>query len=132
MGKKFFIKIVSDPEIDLRKCVVGLACASQAILDGHEVSMFFASNGVKILNSEYLDSINSGGIVPEGMVIGMMKSIIDGANVIYCSTGSQAANGVSKENAGDMLLDGYADWMTWSGPSGVIELSAASDVQLVY
>jgi hypothetical protein len=94
--------------------------------------MFFASNGVKILNSDYLDSINSGGMVPEGMVTGMMKSIIDGANVIYCSTGSQAANGVSKENARDMLLDGFADWMTWSGPSGVIELSAASDVQLVY
>ena len=29
-------------------------------------------------------------------------------------------------------IKGYSDWMTWSGPPGVIQLSVASDVQLVY
>ena len=39
---------------------------------------------------------------------------------------------LTKENADEMLLEGYSDWMTWSGPPGVIQLSVASDVQLVY
>ena len=132
MSKKFFVKIVTDPDVDLRKCVVGLACAAQAISDGYEVDMFFAADGVKMLNSKYISGINESGTLPEGMIFGMIKTITEGAKNIYCSTGSQAANGVNKENADSMLLTGYQDWMTWSGPPGVIALSAESDVQLVY
>ncbi|MEC7228554.1 MAG: hypothetical protein VXV95_00695 [Candidatus Thermoplasmatota archaeon] len=132
MSKKFFVKIVTDPDVDLRKCVVGLACAAQAISDGYEVDMFFAADGVKMLNSKYISGINQSGTLPEGMIFGMIKTITEGAKKIYCSTGSQAANGVTKENADSMLLPGYTDWMTWSGPPGVIALSAESDVQLVY
>ena len=132
MSKKFFVKIVTDPDVDLRKCVVGLACAAQAISDGYEVDMFFAADGVKMLNSEYISGINESGKLPEGMIFGMVKTITEGAKNIYCSTGSQAANGVTKENADSILLTGYQDWMTWSGPPGVIALSAESDVQLVY
>ena len=132
MSKKFFVKIVTDPDVDLRKCVVGLACAAQAISDGYEVDMFFAADGVKMLNSKYISGINESETLPEGMIFGMIKTITEGAKNIYCSTGSQAANGVTKENADSILLTGYQDWMTWSGPPGVIALSAASDVQLVY
>lgn len=132
MSKKFFVKIVTDPDVDLRKCVVGLACAAQAISDGYEVDMFFAADGVKMLNSKYISGINESGTLPEGMIFGMIKTITEGAKNIYCSTGSQAANGVTKENADSILLTGYQDWMTWSGPPGVIALSAESDVQLVY
>jgi len=132
MSKKFFVKIVTDPDVDLRKCVVGLACAAQAISDGYEVDMFFAADGVKMLNSKYISGINESGTLPEGMIFSMIKTITEGAKNIYCSTGSQAANGVTKENADSMLLTGYQDWMTWSGPPGVIALSAESDVQLVY
>ena len=132
MSKKFFVKIVTDPDVDLRKCVVGLACAAQAISDGYEVDMFFAADGVKMLNSKYISGINESGKLPEGMIFGMVKTITEGAKNIYCSTGSQAANGVTKENADSILLTGYQDWMTWSGPPGVIALSAESDVQLVY
>ena len=132
MSKKFFVKIVTDPDVDLRKCVVGLACAAQAISDGYEVDMFFAADGVKMLNSKYISGINESGTLPEGMIFSMIKTITEGAKNIYCSTGSQAANGVTKENADSILLTGYQDWMTWSGPPGVIALSAESDVQLVY
>ena len=132
MRKKFFVTIVTDPDVDLRKCVVGLACAAQAISDGYEVDMFFAADGVKMLNSKYISGINESGTLPEGMIFGMIKTITEGAKNIYCSTGSQAANGVTKENADSILLTGYQDWMTWSGPPGVIALSAESDVQLVY
>jgi len=132
MSKKFFIKIVTDPDVDLRKCIVGIACAAQAINDGHDVDVFFAADGVKMIHADYIRGINEQGNFPDGMIFNMLSVITEGASKIYCSTGSQAANGVTKENADDMLLEGYSDWMTWSGPPGVIELSAASDVQLVY
>ena len=132
MNKKFFIKIVTDPDVDLRKCVVGIACAAQAINDGHDVDVFFAADGVKMIHAGYIRGINEQGNFPDGMIFNMLKVITEGASKVYCSTGSQAANGVTKENADEFLLEGYADWMTWSGPPGVIELSAASDVQLVY
>ena len=132
MSKKFFVKIVTDPEVDLRKCVVGLACASQAIKDGHDVSIFFAANGVKMLNSRYLKNINQMEVFPSNMIFDILNSVTQGAINVYCSTGSQAANGVTSENAGEKLLQGNEKWMTWSGPPGVIELSAASEIQLIY
>ena len=132
MSKKFFIKIVTDPDVDLRKCVVGIACAAQAINDGHDVDVFFAADGVKMIHAGYIRGINEQGNFRDGMIFNMLKVITEGASKVYCSTGSQAANGVTKENADEILLEGYTDWMTWSGPPGVIELSAASDVQVVY
>ncbi len=132
MSKKFFVKIVTDPEVDLRKCIVGLACASQGIKDGHDVSIFFAANGVKMLNSRYLKSINQMEVFPSNMIFDILNSVTQGATNVYCSTGSQAANGVTPENAGEKLLEGSEKWMTWSGPPGVIELSAASEIQLIY
>ena len=132
MSKKFFVKLVTDPEVDLRKCIVGIACAAQAIKDGYEVDVFFAANGVKMLHSGFVEGINNSGDMPDGMFNGMMKTITDDANKVWCSTGSQAANGVTKENASTKLIAGYENWLTWSGPPGVIALSAESDVQLVY
>ena len=132
MSKKFFIKIVTDPHVDLRKCVVGIACAAQAINDGHDVDVFFAADGVKMIHADYIRRINEQGNFPDGMIFNMLSVITEGASNVYCSTGSQAANGVTKENADEILLEGYSDWMTWSGPPGVIQLSAQSDVQLVY
>lgn len=132
MSKKFFIKIVTDPDVDQRKCIVGIACAAQAISDGHVVDVFFAADGVKMIHADYIKGINEQGTLPDGMIFQMMKAVTEGASNVYCSTGSQAANGVTKENADEMLLEGYSDWMTWSGPPGVIELSAMSDIQLVY
>jgi len=132
MGKSFFVKIVTDPDVDLRKCVVGVACAAQAITDGHDVSVFFAANGVKMLNAKFIENLNNSGTLPEGMIHKLMHTVTTNASGVYCSTGSQAANGVTKENAAEILLAGYEDWMTWSGPPGVISLSAASEVQLVY
>ena len=67
MSKKIFVKILTDPDVDLRKCVVGLACAAQAINDGHRLDIFFASNGVKLLQTQYLESINGILNLPEGI-----------------------------------------------------------------
>ena len=46
---KFFVKIATDPDIDPVKCVVGMACAAQAVTAGHDVDVFFAAGGVRHL-----------------------------------------------------------------------------------
>lgn len=132
MSKSVFVKIVTDPDVDLSKCIVGLACAAQAIEDGHKVSVFFAANGVKLLQRTYFKMLEDTLPLPEEMLSKMMNKITDQSSNLFVSTGSHAANGVTKENADELLLEGYSEWMTWSGPPGVIQLAVASDVQLVY
>jgi predicted peroxiredoxin len=130
MSKRYFVKIVTDPEIDPRKCVVGMACAAQALDDGYEVNMFFASHAVRLLQKEYLSEIDERSGVNPGMGRSILDRIIQGGAGIFCSTGSQAVVGVTKENADGVLVPGMG--MVWSDPKGVISLSADSDVQLVY
>jgi hypothetical protein len=50
--------ISTDPEIDPRKCVVGIACAAQAVQDGHRVNVFFASHAVRLLQTNYITNID--------------------------------------------------------------------------
>ena len=58
MSKKYFIKFVSEPKNDPIKSIVGIACTAQAIADGHDVSVFFAAAGTRLLNPEYIDELN--------------------------------------------------------------------------
>ncbi len=130
MSKKYFVMFATDPEVDPRKCAVGLACARQAVSDGHEVVAFFASHSVKLLQSEYIGSLDSKVSQDVGFCREMLDALISGAEGIYCSTGSQAVVGVTPENASDVLVEGLE--MNWSGPHGVIALSAASEVGLSF
>ena len=139
----------TDPDVDPLKCIVGLACTAQAIADGHEVVAFFASHAVKLLQSEYINTFDakvaegqievehwtkSPEVVANAREKGISRSFLDvlltGAEGIYCSTGSQAVVGVTPENASEVLVEGLE--MNWSGPPGVIALSAASEVSLSF
>ena len=60
----------------------------------------------------------------------MIEALMEGAEAIYCSTGSQAVLGVTPDNAADVLVGGLE--LNWSGPPGVIELSSNADVSLTY
>ena len=149
MSKSYFMMFSTDPDVDPRKCIVGLACTAQAIADGHEVVAFFASHAVKLLQSEYINTFDAK--VAEGQIEvehstkspedesnarekSISRSFLDvllaGAEGIYCSTGSQAVVGVTPENASEVLVGGLE--MNWSGPPGVIALSAASEVSLSF
>ena len=149
MSKSYFMMFSTDPDVDPRKCIVGLACTAQAIADGHKVMVFFASHAVKLLQSEYINTFDakvaegqievehwtkSPEVVANAREKGISRSFLDvlltGAEGIYCSTGSQAVVGVTPENASDVLVEGLE--MNWSGPPGVIALSAASEVSLSF
>ena len=129
MSKRIFVNFVSEPKNDTLKTIVGLACASQAVADGHEVNVFFAASGVRLLDGDYLDQLENemGGETP--MVRPMMEALIAGAT-LYCSFGSVMA--VLGHAEGDGALVVADDQIAWSGPPGVIALATDSDVQLVY
>ena len=50
MSKSVFVKFVSEPKNDPIKSIVGIACAAQAITDGHDVKVFFAAAGTRLLD----------------------------------------------------------------------------------
>ena len=129
MGKSVFVKFVSEPRNDSLKSIIGIACAVQAINDGHEVSVFFAGSGTRLLSKEYIEELNQEMGPDSTMVSDMLNKIFDNA-VVYCSFASVKATLGHSE--GDGALNIADDKITWSGPPGVIKLATNSDVQLTY
>lgn len=129
MSRKYFVKFVSEPKNDTLKTIVGVACAARAIAEGHEVSVFFAAAGTRLLDPEYIEELNEEMGPDSTMISDMMGVIIENAT-LYCSFASVKATLGHSEGDGALIVADHK--IEWSGPPGVIELSAASDVQLVY
>ena len=129
MSKKYFVKFVSEPRNDTIKTIVGVACASRAISEGHEVSVFFAAAGTRLLDPAYIEELNKEMGEDPTVVSDMMESITENAT-LYCSFASVKATLGHSEGDGALIVPD--DRIKWSGPPGVIELSSASEIQLVY
>ena len=129
MNRKYFVKFVSEPMNDVMKTVVGIACTARAIDDGHDVAVFFAAAGTRLLDPSYISQLNEEMGKGSDLVSKMMASILKNAT-LYCSFASgKATLGVNEGDGALIVEDGD---IKWSGPPGVIELSSESDVQLVY
>ena len=129
MKRKYFVKFVSEPMNDVMKTIVGIACTARAIDDGHDVAVFFAAAGTRLLDPSYISQLDEEMGKGSNVVSQMMTSIIKNAT-LYCSFASvKATLGVNEGDGGLIVEDGG---IKWSGPPGVIELSSESDVQLVY
>ena len=129
MSKKYFVKFVSEPKNDTIKTIVGVACAARAISEGHEVSVFFAAAGTRLLDPAYIEELNKEMGEDSTVVSDMMGSITENAT-LYCSFASVKATLGHSEGDGALIVPD--DKIKWSGPPGVIELSSASEIQLVY
>ncbi|MAU29880.1 MAG: hypothetical protein CMA26_02040 [Euryarchaeota archaeon] len=129
MSRKYFVKFVSEPRNDTIKTIVGVACAARAIEDGHDVSVFFAAAGTRLLDPSYIGELNEEMGSDSTMVSDMMGTITENAT-LYCSFASVKATLGYSEGDGALIVPD--DRIKWSGPPGVIELSSASEVQLVY
>ena len=75
MGKEVFVKFVSEPKNDQIKSIVGLACAAQAIEDGHNVSVFFAAAGTRLLDASYIQELDNEMGQDSTVVAGFMEKI---------------------------------------------------------
>ena len=111
------------------KAIIGIACAAQAIDDEHEVSVFFAGSGTRLLDDEYIGELNRE-MGPDSTIVSDMLNKIFEHAVIYCSFASVKATLGHSE--GDGALNIADDKIVWSGPPGVIKLATNSDVQLTY
>ncbi|MFL2979356.1 MAG: hypothetical protein ACJZ4N_01350 [Candidatus Thalassarchaeaceae archaeon] len=129
MSRKYFVKFVSEPRNDTIKTIVGVACAAKAISEGHEVSVFFAAAGTRLLEPAYIEELDKEMGEESTVVSDMMRNIIENAT-LYCSFASVKATLGHSEGDGALIVPD--DKIKWSGPPGVIELSSASEVQLVY
>ena len=129
MSKKYFVKFVSEPRNDTIKTIVGVACAARAISEGHEVSVFFAAAGTRLLEPSYIEELDKEMGEDSTVVSDMMGTITENAT-LYCSFASVKATLGHSEGDGALIVPD--DKIKWSGPPGVIELSSASEVQLVY
>ncbi len=129
MSRKYFVKFVSEPRNDTIKTIVGVACAARAISEGHEVSVFFAAAGTRLLEPAYIEELDKEMGEDSTVVSDMMGNIIENAT-LYCSFASVKATLGHSEGDGALIVPD--DKIKWSGPPGVIELSSASEVQLVY
>ena len=129
MSRKYFVKFVSEPRNDTIKTIVGVACAARAISEGHEVSVFFAAAGTRLLEPTYIEELNKEMGEDSTAVSDMMGTITENAT-LYCSFASVKATLGHSEGDGALIVPD--DKIKWSGPPGVIELSSASEVQLVY
>jgi|TARA_Y100000996_G_scaffold396017_1_gene361737 predicted peroxiredoxin len=129
MSRKYFVKFVSEPRNDTIKTIVGVACAARAISEGHEVSVFFAAAGTRLLEPAYIEELDKEMGEGSTVVSDMMGTITENAT-LYCSFASVKATLGHSEGDGALIVPD--DKIKWSGPPGVIELSSASEVQLVY
>ena len=129
MSKKIFIKFVSEPRNDIMKTIVGIACAAQAVKDGHDVSLFFAGAGTRVLDPSFIEELDAKIGADSAIVTQFMETIISNAQ-LACSFASVKM--VLGHSQGDEALIVSDDKIEWSGPPGVIALATASDVQLVY
>ena len=129
MRKRVFVKFVSEPKNEPLKAIIGIACAAQAIDDEHEVSVFFAGSGTRLLDDEYIGELNRE-MGPDSTIVSDMLNKIFEHAVIYCSFASVKATLGHSE--GDGALNIADDTIVWSGPPGVIKLATNSDVQLTY
>ena len=129
MSKSVFIKFVSEPKNDVMKTIVGIACTAQAITDGHNVKVFFAASGTRLLDQGYIDELDQVMGSDSKAISKFMQSIVNHAT-LYCSFASVKATLGHSEGDGALIV--ADDQITWSGPPGVIALATDSDVQLTY
>ena len=129
MSKTYFVNFVSEPKNDLMKTIVGIACTAPAINEGHEVSVFFAASGPRLLDAKFIEELDQE-MGPDSKAVTEMMSVITSKAVLYCSFASVKATLGHSEGDGALIVPD--ENIKWSGPPGVIELSSASEIQLVY
>lgn len=120
MGR-LLVHIVTGPENPTR-VALGMLVARAGLGAGHDVDVFFASDGVSVLRPETLEA---GHGVGTGSFREHVDALVAGGATLYASALSSKARGLTME-----LLGGLA--VVMSSPDKLVELTFASDRLLTY
>jgi hypothetical protein len=129
MSKKYFVNFVSEPKNDILKTIVGIGCTARAITEGHEVSVFFAASGTRLLEPDFIKELDNE-MGPDSKAVTEWMGVITSKATLYCSFASVKATLGHSEGDGALIVPD--EKIKWSGPPGVIELSSASEIQFMY
>ena len=129
MSKKYFVNFISEPKNDILKTIVGIACTARAINEGHDVSVFFAASGTRLLEPDFIEELDKE-MDSDSKAVTEWMGIITSKATLYCSFASVKATLGHSEGDGALIVPD--DKIKWSGPPGVIALATNSDVQLTY
>ena len=119
----------SEPSTALSQLALSILPIVQRRLQRRLHFTFFAAAGVRLLDPEFLLELESQMGSESKMVHGFMDALLAGAD-LHCSFGSVKATLGHSEGDGALYVPD--DNISWSGPPGVVALSVASDVQLMY
>jgi len=118
---RLLVQIVTGPEVPTR-VALGLLVAKKALAEGHDVDVFFAGDGVNVLRPETIDA---GHGVGTGAFREHVDDLVAGGAGFYASAMSSKARGVTPETVGGLAV-------TFSAPTGLVELIFGADRVLVY
>jgi predicted peroxiredoxin len=120
MGR-LLVHVVTGPENPTR-VALGLLVARAALGAGHDVDVFFASDGVGNLRPETLDA---GHGVGTGSLRDHVDALVAGGATFYASAMSSKARGLTTESLGGLAV-------AMSPPEKLVELTFGGDRVLTY
>ena len=120
MGR-LLVHIVTGPENPTR-VALGLLVARAALGAGHDVDIFFASDGVGVLRPETLDA---GHGVGTGAFREHVDALVAGGATFYASAMSSKARGLTPDSVGGLAV-------AMSPPDKLVELIFAADLVVSY
>ena len=120
MGR-LLVHIVTGPENPTR-VALGLLVARAALGVGHDVDVFFASDGVGVLRPETLDA---GHGVGTGAFREHVDALVAGGATFYASAMSSKARGLTPDSVGGLAV-------AMSPPDKLVELIFAADRVVSY
>lgn len=118
---RFLIHIHTGPE-QPTKATLGFLVARTALAEGHDVDLFLAGDGVHLLGSDALGTLEG---VGTGNLGEHFEAIVAGGGRFYLSGMSAKARGYDEK----ILTDRPAEFAM---PDVLVRLAAAADTVLVY
>lgn len=113
---KIFVNVVTGPE-DATRAALGLLIAKTAASEGHDVRVFFAGDGVHLLEPGTAGQVNGLGT---GSVAEHLASLREQGVELFASKMSSEARGIEPEGA------------ELATPQKLVELATWSDTAIVY
>ena len=114
---RLFVNIATGPE-NATRAALGLLVAKTAASEGHEVRVFFAGDGVHLLNPETAESVQGLGT---GAAAEHLRSLREQGIELFASKMSSEARGI-----------GEPEGVQLAPPQKLVELAAWSDTALTY